>query len=101
MKKIRIGKWKLKTQILLSMVIMTIFATCSLGVSTWMVSKKIIEENYTKTYESNLRSFNSAIDSKLEAVTELIRSEVLSDDICNLLKEENAAGSTYFPTSAS
>ncbi|MDO4275300.1 MAG: sensor histidine kinase [Eubacteriales bacterium] len=97
----RIGKWKLKTQILVSMVIMTIFATCSLGVSTWMVSKKIIEENYTKTYESNLRSFNSAIDSKLEAVTELIRSEVLSDDICNILREDNSTGSTYFPTSAS
>lgn len=101
MNKIGIGKWKLKTQILVSMVIMTLFATCALGVSIWTVSKRIIEENYTKTYESNLRSFSSAIDFKLEAVTELIRSEVLDSKICQLLKEDNPTGSGYYSTSAS
>ena len=92
------GKWRLKTQILLSIIVITLFATCALGVSTWLVSKKIIEENYTKTYESSLRSFSNAIDFKLEALTELIRPEVLDSNICRILEEKNESGIGYYST---
>lgn len=100
MKKIDISRWKIKSQMLLAMVVLTLCATLFLAIMIWGIAKNVIEGNYKKTYESNLKSFNAMIDYKLESVNELVRSAVFSAEFQGILSEKNAGGSSYYSTRA-
>ena len=63
--------WKIKTQMLVSMMMLIFLTAAVLAVANWGISKGIIEENYRKTNESNLKSFNSILDYKLSVINEL------------------------------
>lgn len=94
----RLNQWKIKTQMLLSILTLTILAAIILSTANWMVSRTLIEDNYKKTYESNLKSFNSTIDYKLQTVNEIVRAEVFEDEFCEAIKEKNTNSSKYFST---
>lgn len=96
-----IAKWKIKTQMLLAMICLIFFSTVTLSLINWAVSKKIIEGNYKKTYETNLKSFNSTIDYKLQVLNELVRAEVYEQNFFTALCEDSKNESRYFSSHAS
>ena len=92
----KFSKWKIKTQIVAAMLLLIFFAAVALSSANWSISKKIIEENYKKTYESNLKSFNSILDYKLQVMNELVRAEVYQQEFYDVLQNPVETGSKYF-----
>lgn len=101
MKQTFFSKWKIKTQMLSAMILLIFFSTVSLSLINLSISRSIIEGNYKKTYENNLKAFNSTIDYKLQTVNELVRAEVYQKNFYNALKEKPSGKSKYFSTASS
>lgn len=93
----KISRWKLKSQILFAMVLLVSFASVFLSLTNWGISRSIIERNYKKTNESNIRSFNSAIDYKLQIINGLVRAEFFRQYVYEALLDDVSAG-RYFRT---
>lgn len=92
----KIIKWKIKTQMVAAMLLLIFFATITVSLVNWGISKRIIEGNYKKTYESNLKSFDGFLEYKLQVVNELVRAEVYQQDIYRVLRGESGSNSKYF-----
>lgn len=88
--------WKIKTQMLVSMMMLIFLTAAVLAVANWGISKGIIEENYRKTNESNLKSFNSILDYKLSVINELVRAEIYQQTVYDVLEEDSQSGGKYF-----
>lgn len=93
----RISRWKLKSQILFAMVLLVSFASVFLSLTNWTISRSIIERNYKKTNESNLRSFNSVVNYKLQIINGLVRAEFFQQYVYDALLDDTGSG-RYFPT---
>lgn len=102
---IRTNSKKIKSQILFSMILLTIFITTALSVVIYSISKNRIEDNYKKTYENNLKAFSDVIDLKLYHTIDLIRITVGDSNFLNILSAKNQEYSnstgTYYDTSLS
>lgn len=98
MKIKKFSKLKTKTQMLIAMLMLLFLASAALCLANWGISKEIIEENYKKTYESNLKSFNGILDYKLQVVNEIVRAEIYQQNFYDVL-QNNTDNQKYFSSS--
>ncbi|MDY3918742.1 MAG: histidine kinase [Candidatus Limivivens sp.] len=92
-------KHSLRTQILASLLILTLFATLTVTMTSWHICKNKIEENYRTAYQANLQTFNGILNDKLQAMNDLVRSVFLSTDFLKILEAPNDREGPYYRSS--
>ncbi|MDO5423816.1 MAG: histidine kinase [Eubacteriales bacterium] len=97
--KQKFPKLTLRTQILSSLLVLTLFATLTVSFTAWHICKNKIEENYRAVYKTNLSTFNGIIDDRLQVLNDLVRAVFLSTDFLDILKTANDRQSPYYTSS--
>lgn len=74
------GHLKIREQILLFMVILSLAGTLTIGLLAYGVSKRVLETNYQKTHEYNLQVSSNIIEIQLKAIMEQGRTLLTNDN---------------------
>ncbi len=96
----RFRKWRIRNQIIFSMILLTVVLAAALSLTAYFIFKDTIERNYLKTYESNLGVLRDVVDLKLKNAVNLIRETVTGDAFLDIVKSVNKSGSRYYDSRA-
>lgn len=72
---------KIRKQVLLAMVIISVCSTIFLGTIVYSFSKFIIEKNYKQTYTDNLQVSSNITDMQLDTFIELMRAQLINTEL--------------------
>lgn len=96
----RIKDWyarhKIKDQICIALIGLSVWSTIVLGIFGFVLSKYLIEKNYKEDFTYNLEISNQITDIQLKNIIENIRNLSFSQSFMNLLSDAEETSGSYF-----
>ncbi len=99
LKKIARKKMKMKWQILLAIMIVSVFAVTFSVFSIYTISRRTIQNNYVRLADDNLSAFQVIVDKELDNMVSMIRSYMLDDDVIETMSNLPAESGSHYYTS--